>query len=37
MAPKTLDLILGGTAKKGDVLASRPHRRHHGGQAHRTS
>ena len=37
MAPKTLDLILGGKAEKGDVLAASPHRRNHGCQAHRTS
>ena len=32
MAPATLDLILEGDAKKGDVLRRRAHRRHHGGE-----
>jgi hypothetical protein len=33
-APETLDVVLAGDAKKGDVLGGGAHRRHHGGQAH---
>ena len=33
MTVKTLDLVLKGNAKKGDVLGAGAHRRHHGGEA----
>ena len=34
MSKATLALIVSGNAKKGDVLGTARHRRHHGGQAH---
>ncbi len=34
MSKATLGLIISGNAKKGDVLGTARHRRHHGGEAH---
>ena len=34
MSRSTLDLVLAGNAKKGDVLGSRAACRHHGGETH---
>ena len=34
MAPATLAMILDGQHHKGDVFATRPHRRYSGGEAH---